>query len=76
MVRQCDAARASLEQRDAEPVFKMPYLLPDRPMRDVQILAASTKLPRRAAASKALIALRGGSSFPPIGDLFSHLTRK
>jgi hypothetical protein len=38
MVRQRNAARASLEQRDAEPVFKMPYLLPDRPMRDVQIL--------------------------------------
>ena len=38
MVRQRDAARASLEQRHAEPVFQMPDLLADRPMRDVQIL--------------------------------------
>ena len=37
MIRQRDAARASLEQRDAEPVFQMPYLLPDRPMGHVQI---------------------------------------
>ena len=49
MVGQSDAARASLEQRDAEPVFQMPYLLPDRPMGDVQILRCFNKAaaPRR-----------------------------
>ena len=43
MVRQRDAARASLEQRDAEPVFQMPYLLADRPMGDVQIFRCFNK---------------------------------
>ena len=43
MVGQRDAARASLEQRDAKPVFQMPYLLPDRPMGDVQIFRCFNK---------------------------------
>jgi hypothetical protein len=51
MVRQRDAARASLEQRDAEPVFQMPYLLPDRPMRDVQIIR---RLDKAAAPGRGL----------------------
>ena len=49
MVRQRDAARASLEQREAEPVLQMPYLLPDRPVGNVQIFRCFNKAaaPRR-----------------------------
>ena len=43
MVRQCDATRASLEQRDAEPVFQKPYLFSDGPMCDMQILRSLNK---------------------------------
>ena len=43
MVGQRDAARASREQRDAKPAFQMPYLLPDRPMGDVQIFRCFDK---------------------------------
>jgi hypothetical protein len=43
MVRKCYATRASLEQRDTEPVFEKPYLFPDGPMGDIQILRSLDK---------------------------------
>jgi hypothetical protein len=43
MVRQRDAARAPLEQGDAEPVFQMPDLFADSPMGDVQIFRGLDK---------------------------------
>ena len=43
MVSQCDATRASLEQRGAEPVFEKPYLFSDGPMGDMQILRSLNK---------------------------------
>jgi hypothetical protein len=52
----------------------MSDLFADRPMGDVQILRGLDKLPRRAAASKALIALRGRSS--AMGEFFSPLRGK